>query len=88
MEATVRPPMRQEAQVKALEWTPMVLGAEVTMVDMRAADGVARTGKTQEPLGPLTSLGKRGGQTVQRLPGRLLQFVLGRLPARSMKRPN
>ena len=80
--------MRQEAPVKALEWTPMVFSAEVTMVETRAADGVERAGTTQEPFGPLTSLGKRGGQTVQRLPERRLQFVRGRVPARSMKRPS
>jgi hypothetical protein len=80
--------MRHDVPVKVVELTPMVIRAEVTMVDTRADEGVGRGATTQDPFGPRTSLGKRGGQTVHRLPGRRLQSVLGRVLARSMKRPS
>ena len=46
------------------ELTPMVRRAEVTMEETSAGDGVGLGATTQAPEAFLTSLGKRGGQTV------------------------
>ena len=66
----------------------MVRRAEVTMEETSAGDGVGLGATTQAPEASLTSLGKRGGQTVQRFFRLPLQLVRGRVPARSMKRPS
>ena len=70
------------------ELTPMVRRAEVTMVETSVGDGVGSGATTQDPEEFLTSLGKRGGQTVHRFFRLPLQLVRGRVPARSMKRPS
>ncbi len=48
--ATVRP-MRQDAPLSALGWTPMVFRAGVTMVETRAGEGVGRGGTTVGVVG-------------------------------------
>ncbi len=55
------------------------------MEETRAGVGVGFAATTHVLFGPRVSLGNSGGQTVQRLLGRPLQLVRGRVPAASMK---
>ncbi len=66
----------------------MVRSAAVTMDETRAGVGVELAATTHVLSGPLVNLGKSGGHTVQRLLGRPLQLVRGRVPAASMKSPS
>ncbi len=63
----------------------MVRSAAVTMEETKAGVGVGLAATTHVLSGPRVSLGNSGGQTVQRLLGRPLQLVRGRVPAASMK---
>ncbi len=62
----------------------MVQSAAVTMDETRVGVGVGLAATTHVLSGPRVSLGKSGGQTVQRLLGRPLQLVRGRVPATSI----
>ena len=86
--AKVRPPMRQLMPVKVPQpWIPMVLRALTTMADMRAAVGVGSSARTCWPESSSRRLGKSGGQTGHRRPGRaaLVQPGLGRVARRWMR---
>ena len=85
--ATVRPPIRQEAPVKAGERIPMSPRADTTIDEMRETDGTGSLWTVQAPPVLRDSLGNRGRHTRQRAPGRvaLVQLEQGRVPAASMK---